>query len=97
MAVRKLLGDDIRLLPAKGGGHLVAHLQFQRAALIAGSVGSGGLLRVPMLGRTRSAFLCGAQERVILDPWAPSHNRTFGRKSGRGLQWNVPRDVAAED
>lgn len=45
VAVRKLLGDEIKLLPAKGGGHLVAHLEFQRAALLAGnagSVGSGG-------------------------------------------------------
>jgi DNA invertase Pin-like site-specific DNA recombinase len=45
VAVHKLLGDQIKLVPAKGGGHLVAHLEFQRAALlggIAGSVGSGG-------------------------------------------------------
>lgn len=45
MGVRKLLGHSIKLLPAKGGGHLVAHLEFQRAALVtavAGSVGSGG-------------------------------------------------------
>jgi hypothetical protein len=39
------LGNTIKLLPAKGGAHLVAHLEFQRAALlagVAGSVGSGG-------------------------------------------------------
>jgi hypothetical protein len=42
VAVRKLLGDRIDLVPAKGGGHLVAHLEFQRAALLAGSVGSVG-------------------------------------------------------
>jgi len=41
-AVRKLLGDTVRLLPAEGGGHLVAHLEFQRAALVAGAVGSVG-------------------------------------------------------
>ncbi len=48
VAVRKLLGEKIALLPAKGGGHLIAHLEFQRAALFAGtvgSVGSGGPLR----------------------------------------------------
>jgi chromosome segregation ATPase len=48
IAVRKLLGDQINLLPAKGGKHLVAHLEFQRAALVAGavgSVGSGGRIR----------------------------------------------------
>ena len=47
VAVRKLLGDAIRLVPAKGGGHLIAHLEFQRAALLAGTAGtdgSGGLL-----------------------------------------------------
>jgi DNA invertase Pin-like site-specific DNA recombinase len=42
LAVRKLLGDKITLAPAKGGNHLVAHLEFSRTALIAGSVGSGG-------------------------------------------------------
>jgi site-specific DNA recombinase len=42
IAVRKLLGDQIKLLPAKDGGHLVAHLEFQRAALVAGAVGSVG-------------------------------------------------------
>ncbi len=42
VAVRKLLGDRIDLTPARGGGHLVAHLAFQRAALLAGSVGSVG-------------------------------------------------------
>ncbi|HEX5459617.1 MAG TPA: hypothetical protein VFX20_06565 [Steroidobacteraceae bacterium] len=45
IGVRRLLGDTIKLLPAKGGAHLVAHLEFQRAALLAGatgSVGSGG-------------------------------------------------------
>lgn len=45
MAVRKLLGDEIKLVPAKGGKYLVAQLQFHRAALltgIVGSVGSGG-------------------------------------------------------
>lgn len=42
IAVRKLLGDQINLLPAKGGKHLVAHLEFQRAALVAGAVGSVG-------------------------------------------------------
>jgi membrane protein implicated in regulation of membrane protease activity len=44
-AVRKLLGEQIKLLPAKGGKHLEAHLEFQRAALVAytvGTVGSGG-------------------------------------------------------
>lgn len=47
VAVRKLLGDAIQLLPAKGGGHLIAHPEFHRAALLAGtvgSVGSGGVL-----------------------------------------------------
>jgi hypothetical protein len=47
IAVRKLLGDQIKLTSAKGGGHLIAHLEFQRAALVAGavgSVGSGGVL-----------------------------------------------------
>jgi site-specific DNA recombinase len=42
VAVRKLLGDDIRLVPAKGGGHLVAHLQLHRAALLGGTVGTDG-------------------------------------------------------
>lgn len=45
IGVRRLLGDSIKLLPATGGGYLVAHLEFQRAALVAaatGSVGSGG-------------------------------------------------------
>jgi site-specific DNA recombinase len=48
VVVRKVLGDGVRLLPAKGGGHLVAHLNLHRAALLpplalaAGSVGSGG-------------------------------------------------------
>lgn len=42
IAVRKLLGDQIKLTPAKGGGHLIAHLEFQRAALLAGAVGSVG-------------------------------------------------------
>lgn len=42
IAVRKLLGDQIKLLPAKGGKHLGAHLEFQRAALVAGAVGSVG-------------------------------------------------------
>jgi len=37
IAVRKLLGGDVKLLPAKGGGHRVAHLWFQRAALVAGA------------------------------------------------------------
>ena len=49
IGVRRLLGDSIKLLPAKGGGHLVAHLEFQRAALVAGatgSVGSGGLIQL---------------------------------------------------
>jgi hypothetical protein len=48
IGVRRLLGGSIKLLPAKGGGHLVAHLEFQRAALVAGtvsSVGSGGRIR----------------------------------------------------
>jgi hypothetical protein len=48
VAVRKLLGDAIKLLPAKGGGHLIAHLESHRAALLAGtvgSVGSGGSIR----------------------------------------------------
>ena len=34
-------------MPAKGGKHLIAHLEFQRVALLAGtagSVGSGGVL-----------------------------------------------------
>lgn len=45
VAVRKLLGDKISLLPAECGGHLIAHLEFRRAALLpegVGSVGSGG-------------------------------------------------------
>ena len=42
MAVRELLGDQIKLVPAKGGGHLVAHLEFQRAALLGGAVGTDG-------------------------------------------------------
>lgn len=42
VAVRKLLGDQIKLLPAKGGVHLIAHLEFHRAALLAGTVGSVG-------------------------------------------------------
>ena len=45
IGVRRLLGDSIKLMPAEGGGHLVAHLEFQRLALLAGaagSVGSGG-------------------------------------------------------
>jgi site-specific DNA recombinase len=48
VAVRQLLGNAITLKPAKGGGHLVAHLQFHKAALLGGNlatvgfVGSGG-------------------------------------------------------
>ena len=42
VAVRKLLGERIDLVPAKGGGHLIAHLEFQRAALLARTVGSVG-------------------------------------------------------
>jgi hypothetical protein len=51
VAVRRLLGNTIRLEPAKGGKHLVAHYQFHRAALLGspmaaavGFVGSGGTL-----------------------------------------------------
>jgi site-specific DNA recombinase len=42
VAVRKLLGDAIVLTPAKGGKHLIANLEFQRAALLVGTVGSVG-------------------------------------------------------
>jgi hypothetical protein len=44
IAVRQLLGNEITLKPAKGGKHLVAHLQFHRAALLGESRfgGSGG-------------------------------------------------------
>jgi hypothetical protein len=34
IAARGLLGEKITLKPAKGGGHLVAHLAFHRAALL---------------------------------------------------------------
>src|SRR5581483_3214673 len=42
VAVRRLLGDEIILKPAKDRSHLIAHLEFQRAALLAGTVGSVG-------------------------------------------------------
>jgi site-specific DNA recombinase len=48
VAVRQLLGDQITLKPAKDRTHLVAHLQFSRAALLGAQfdsrrvVGSGG-------------------------------------------------------
>lgn len=42
VAVRKLLGDAITLVPAKGATYLIANLEFQRPALLAGSVGSVG-------------------------------------------------------
>jgi hypothetical protein len=51
VAVRQLLGDQITLKPAKDRSHLVAHLQFSRAALLGAQftdrrvVGSGGTLR----------------------------------------------------
>lgn len=48
VAVRQLLGDQITLKPRKDRTHLVAHLQFSRAALLGAQfanrrvVGSGG-------------------------------------------------------
>ncbi|MGO9036989.1 MAG: hypothetical protein ACLQKH_03300, partial [Steroidobacteraceae bacterium] len=42
VAIRHLLGDRIVLKPSKDGTHLVAHLAFQRAALLlTGTVGRG--------------------------------------------------------
>ena len=49
LAVRQLLGDKILLTPSDDRTHLIAHLTFQRAALLAGnagSVGSGGVIPV---------------------------------------------------
>jgi hypothetical protein len=40
VAVRQLLGDQITLEPAKDRTHLVAHLQFSRAALLGAQFGS---------------------------------------------------------
>ena len=37
VAMRKLLGERIDLVPVKGGGHRIEHFEFQRAALLAGS------------------------------------------------------------
>jgi hypothetical protein len=42
VGIRKLLGDAILLTPAKGGKHLIANLEFARAALLAGTVGEVG-------------------------------------------------------
>jgi site-specific DNA recombinase len=42
VAVRKLLGDEITVVPAKGGKHLIANLEFRPAALLAGTVGTDG-------------------------------------------------------
>jgi hypothetical protein len=42
VGIRKLLGDATTLVPAKGGKHLIANLTFERAALLAGTVGSVG-------------------------------------------------------
>jgi hypothetical protein len=45
LSVRRLLGEKVLLLPSEDCTHLIAHLEFQRAALLAGNagtVGSGG-------------------------------------------------------